>query len=103
MYSCGLRQGSLVKSRALRAAGGQGRLVTFGKGGGCGRKPSSSSNLSIRAFRAQAYQFVCFELILSLKLHRQLPVEQFEASRAIRADRTSVSSTLSPSYPCGKR
>ena len=41
-----------------------------------------------------------FELILRLKLDKQLPVEQFEASRALRADSTSVSSTLHPSYSC---
>ena len=34
--------------------------------------------------------------ILFLKLDKQLPVEQFEASRAIRGSSISVSSTLSP-------
>ena len=47
--------------------------------------------------RAQIVQFELFELILLLKLDKQFPVERFEASRAIRADSTSVSSTLPPS------
>ena len=50
----------------------------------------------IRAFRAQIYQFELFELILLLKLDKQFPVEQFEASRAIRGSSISVSSTLPP-------
>ena len=70
----------------------------------------SSSNLSTRAFRAQISQLELFELkslnsnfsssnfsiraFLS-KLDRRFPVE---ASRAIRADSTSISSTLPPSY-----
>ena len=45
----------------------------------------SSSNFSIRAFR----------------LDKQFPVEQFEASRAIRGSSISVSSTLPPSKPMG--
>ena len=45
------------------------------KGGGYGWKPSSSSNLSIRAFRAQISQFELFELILLLRLDKRLPVE----------------------------
>ena len=45
--------------------------------------------------RAQLYQFELFELIL-LNLDKQFPVEQFEASRAIRGSSISVSSTLSP-------
>ena len=48
--------------------------------------------------RAQLSQFVVFELALLLKLDKQFPVEQFEASRAIRASSISVSSTLPPSY-----
>ena len=40
--------------------------------------PSSSSNFSIRAFRAQTSQFELFELILLLKLDKRFPVEQFE-------------------------
>ena len=59
----------------------------------------SNSNLSIRAFRAQICQFELIELIFLLKLHKQFPVEQFYASRAIRADSTSVFSTLPPSLP----
>ena len=50
------------------------------KGGWCGWKPSSGSNSSLRAFRAQIYQFEFFELILRLKLDKQLPVERFEAA-----------------------
>ena len=46
--------------------------------------------------RAQIARFELFELILLLKLDKQLPVEQFDASRAIRADSTSVSSSLPP-------
>ena len=38
------------------------------------------SNLSIRTFRAQIYQFELFELVLLLELDRQLPVQQFEAT-----------------------
>ena len=51
-----------------------------------------------RAFRSQILNIELFELILVLKLKKQLPVEQFEASRAIRASSISVSSTLPPSY-----
>ena len=40
----------------------------------------SSSNLSIRAFRAQISQLELFELILLLKLDNQLSIEQFEAA-----------------------
>ena len=47
--------------------------------------------------RAQILQFDRFELILLLKLDKQFPVERFEASRAIRGSRISVSSTP-PSY-----
>ena len=46
------------------------------------------------SFRTQISQFELFELILLLRLDRQLPVEQFEASRAIRGSIISVSSTL---------
>ena len=56
--------------------------------------------------RAQIYQFELVELKLSnlsffgfvlvLKLDKQFPVEQFEASRAIRGSSISVSSTLPP-------
>ena len=69
-------------------------LRVFRQGGRYGWKPSSSSNLSIRAFRAQVPQFELFELVLFLKLDKQLPVEQFEASRTIRGSSISVSSTL---------
>ena len=40
----------------------------------------SCSNLSIRAFRARISQLELFELILLLKLDKQFPVEQFEAT-----------------------
>ena len=44
------------------------------------------------------------ELILLLKLDKQFPVEQFEASRAIRGSSISVSSTLPPlTCPAGGR
>ena len=72
-------------------------LATHGKGGWCGWKPSSSSDISIRALRAQIVQFEFLEFILSLKFDEQFPVEQFEASRAIRSSSISVSSTLPPS------
>ena len=36
------------------------------------------------------------ERVLLLQLDKQLPVEQFEASRAIRGSSISVSSTLPP-------
>ena len=47
-------------------------------------------------------QFELFEFILLLKLDKQLPVEQFEASRATRGSSISVSSTL-PDFGCGKK
>ena len=50
------------------------------KGGWYGSKPSSSSNCSIRAFRARISQFELIELILLLKLDKQFPVEQCEAT-----------------------
>ena len=70
----------------------------FGRGGGdaLGNTPSSS-NLSIRAFRAQIYQFELFELIFLVKLDKQFPVEQFKASRAIRGNSISVNSIIPPS------
>ena len=40
----------------------------------------SSSNFSIRAFRARISKFELFELVLLLKLDKQLPVERFEAA-----------------------
>ena len=67
------------------------------KGRWYGWKPSSSSSFSIRAFRSQISQFELFELILLLNLDKQFPVEQFEASRAIRVSSILVSSTLPPS------
>ena len=69
---------------------------TFRKGGRYGWKPSSSSNLSVQVVRAQIVQFELLELILLVKLDKRIPVVQFEASRAIRADSTAVSSTLPP-------
>ena len=65
--------------------------------GGYGWKPSSRLNFQIRAFRVQISQFELCELVLLLKLYKKLPVEQFEASRAIRGSSISVSSTLPPS------
>ena len=47
--------------------------------------------------RAQISQFELFELMIWLNLDKQFPVEQFEASRAIRGGSISVSSTLPPS------
>ena len=56
-------------------------VASVRKGGWYGWKPSSSSNISLRAFlRAQIYQFEPFELVLLLKLGRPFPVEQFEAT-----------------------
>ena len=46
--------------------------------------------------RAQISQLEFSRLSFSLKLDKQLPVEQFEASRAIRADSISVNSNLPP-------
>ena len=60
----------------LRARGGgersEGGMIRY-----C-RKPSSSSNLSILAFRAQISQFELFELIILLRLDKQFSIEQFE-------------------------
>ena len=83
-----------VSSSARGKRGGRSRRW---EGGRYGWKPSSSSNFSIRAFRAQICKFELFELILLSKLDKQIPVEQCEASRAIRGGSTSVSSTLPPS------
>ena len=71
-------------------------LITFmysyiRKAGWSGWKPSSSSNFSIRVFRAQISQFEPFELILLLKLDKQFPVERFEAA----ASQSAVPSPLS--------
>ena len=38
------------------------------------------NHFSIRGFRAQNYQFELFELVLSSKLDKRFPVEQFEAT-----------------------
>ena len=57
-------------------------LAGLQKGGRCGSKPSSSSNLSIRAFR------VC---LISLKLDKLSIIY-----RAIRANGISINSTLPP-------
>ena len=62
----------------------------YRKGEWYGWKSSSSSNVSIRAVRAQTSQFEVCELILLLKLDKQLPVEQFEAT---------VSQSTVPSLP----
>ena len=60
------------------------------EGGGMAFRPdqkdSSKSNIGRgddtveNPHRAQICQFELFELLLLLKLHRQLPVEQFEAT-----------------------
>ena len=62
-----------------------------------GWRPSPSSNLPIRGFRAQISQLELFELIiLLLKLDKRLPVEQFEATVA---QSTVPSSPLIPGLP----
>ena len=38
------------------------------------------SNFSVRAVRAQMYRFELFDIILLLKLDKQLPVERFEVA-----------------------
>ena len=43
-----------------------------------GWKPSSSSKLSIRAFRAQIHKFELFKLILLPNLDRRFSIERFE-------------------------
>ena len=67
------------------------------RGGRHSWKPSSSSNVSVRAVRVRISQFELFELVLLLKLGKQFPVEQLEASRAIRGSSISVGSALPPS------
>ena len=59
-----------------------------GRGDDSVGKPSSSSHLSIRVFRAQFSLLELFELVLLLKLDQQFPVEQFEAT----VSRSTVSS-----------
>ena len=66
------------------------------KGGGYGWRPSSSSNLSIRAFRAQIYQFELFELSLLLNSNEPFPVEHFVPSGAVRGNSISGNRTLPP-------
>ena len=73
------------------------------KGGFYGWKPSSSSSFLIQVVRAQSSQFELFEFALLLKFDKHLPVEQFEASRAIRGSSISVSSTLPPSWRSAHR
>ena len=68
------------------------RRLFFREAASFGRRDDTVGN----PHRAQISQFDFFELVLLLKLVKQYPVEQFEASRAIRADSTSVSSTLPP-------
>ena len=79
--------------RQLRPAVQRGGL---GRGHDTVEKPPSSSKFSIRAFPAQIDQFELSELVLLLELDKQFPVEQFEASRAIRGSSISVSITLPP-------
>ena len=71
------------------------RTMLLRKGGWYSWKPSSRPSFSIRAFRAQIYQFELFELILLLKLDRRLPIEQFEAT----VSQSTVPSSP-PSYYC---
>ena len=76
------------------------------KGGRYGWKTSSSSNVSIRAFRAQIVQFELFELIvLLLKFDKWFPAEQFEATASQSASpsllrRTRSRSTSMYFYTC---
>ena len=53
-------------------------LIYARKGGWYGWKPSSSSNLSIRALRARISRFELFEFIPLLKLDNGVSIEQFE-------------------------
>ena len=69
----------------------------LGRGDDVVGNPHRAQNLSIPVFRAQISQSEFFELVLLLKLAKLSPVEQFEASRAIRGSSISVSSTLPPS------
>ena len=50
------------------------------KGGWHGRKPSSSSNVSIRYVRPQSHRFELFELNFLLKVGKLFSVEQFKAT-----------------------
>ena len=50
------------------------------KGGWYGRKPSSSSNFSLRELFELKFSIRAFEFILLLNLDKQLPVEQFKAT-----------------------
>ena len=84
--------------RSILCAAIRSTCLVYRKGGDAtGGKLSSSSNPSIRVVPAQIVKFELFELILSLRLGTQFPVEQFEARRAIRVSSISVSSTLPPS------
>ena len=76
-----------------------GLLITtsFGRGHDTVGNPHRAQMYKFEIFRAQIVQFELFELIFLFELDKQFPVEQFEARRAIRADSTSVRSTLSPS------
>ena len=76
--------------------------TSYRKGRRCDWNPSSSSYFSIRAFRAQMSKFELFELILSLKLDKRLPVEQFEAtvSQSTVLLRTSSSFSYSLNNVC---
>ena len=56
------------------------RRASARKGGGYGRKPSSSSNCSIRAVRGQLCQFELFDLVLLFKFGNRFPVQRFEAT-----------------------
>ena len=83
----------MIASEGGRGAAKPAARSVHGMGyfGGGDDTASSSSNSSIRAFRAQIAQFELFELILLLKLGKQFPAEQFEATVI------SVKSTLPPS------
>ena len=81
-----LRRAPLVGSGRGRSCTIKARSALFGRGDDTVGDPH----------RARNYRFELFELVLLLKLDKQLPVEQFEASRAIRGSSISVSSTLPP-------
>ena len=83
---CRIRLKSSCEGRPRRPS--QAPMLRFGRGDDTVGNPH----------RAQISQFEFFELILLLKWHKQLPVEQFEANRATRGSSISVVSTLPPSY-----
>ena len=86
----------MIKNNSMRAFG---RIFLFGRSEGAmvaGRCFGRGGEMVGNPHRAQISQFELFELILLLKLDKRFPVEQFEASRAIRGSSISVSSTLPP-------